>query len=221
MDDLKIKKPLVIISGATGVGKSRLSCLLAEKISGEVISADSMQVYKGFDIGTAKITKEEMSGIPHHLIDILEPDCEFNIYLFRKLAMEAMDKIYANGHIPIIAGGTGFYIQALLYDVQFCDESNDRSYREYLEHEASEGRADKLYNMLKETDPDSADAIHPNNIKRVIRALEYYKETGEPISRHNEKQHHNRSPYNFAYFVLNRDRSDIYDRINRDRKSVV
>jgi len=207
--------PLIIIGGATGVGKSLLSVMLAQKIGGEIISADSMQVYRGFDIGTAKITEEEMEGIPHHLIDILDPDEEFNIYEFQKRAADAIRDISDRGHIPIITGGTGFYIQAVLYDIRFADESSDRSYREELEGIAASGGQDKLFELLKETDPASAEAIHPNNVKRIIRALEYLHESGQMISEHNAESRERRSPYNFVYFVLNRQRSEIYDRIDK------
>ena len=211
----KNKIPLIIISGATGVGKTELSISLAKSVNGEIISADSMQVYRKFDIGTAKITPEEMSGVPHHLIDILEPDQEFNIYEFKRYTRSAIEKIVSRGHIPIIVGGTGFYIQSVLYDIQFDEESGDKAYRESLEQLARDKGAEYLHEMLKNVDPDSAEAIHPNNVKRVIRALEYYNETGEQISVHNSREKDRVSPYNFAYFVLNRDRNTIYERINR------
>ena len=208
-------RPLVIIGGATGVGKSELSVKLAKRISGEVISGDSMQVYRGFDIGTAKITPGEMDGVPHHLIDILEPDQEFSVYEFKRLACEAMDEIYGNGHIPMIVGGTGFYIQSVLYDIEFTAEDPDSGYRKELEALAAEHGSMYVHDMLKEADPASAAAIHPNNLKRTIRALEYLNSNGEPISDHNAVQSMRTSPYNCAYFVLDRDRKTIYDRINR------
>ena len=211
---MDLKKPLVIISGATGVGKTELSISLAKLIGGEIISADSMQVYKGFDIGTAKITEQEMKGIPHHLIDILEPDRQFNIYEFKKYTLEAINKIISNGHVPIIVGGTGFYIQSVIYDVRFEDEDTDKSYRCELEELAARNGAEFLHEMLEKVDPEAAAEIHPNNVKRVIRALEYYHENGEKISVHNKREGERTSPYNFAYFVLNRDRSVIYRRIN-------
>ena len=209
------KKPLVIIGGATGVGKSELSIRLAKQINGEVISADSMQVYRRFDIGTAKISPEEMCGIPHHLIDILDPDQEFNVYEFKRLATQAIDDICSRGHTPVIVGGTGFYIQSVIYDIDFTDQSPDTAYRDQLEALANEHGGIYLHNMLKEKDPASAEIIHQNNIKRMIRALEYLHETGEPISEHNEEQRRRSSPYNFAYFVLDRERKTIYDRINK------
>ena len=209
------RKPLVIIGGATGVGKTKLSVELAKRLDGEIISADSMQVYKGFDIGTAKITPGEMENIPHHLIDILEPDQEFNIYEFKSRAVKAIGEICCRGRIPIIVGGTGFYIQSVLYNVDFTEDNSDKSYRRYLEELAGEKGCGYVYGLLEKVDPESAGLIHTNNVKRVIRALEYYHDTGEPISKHNSEQKENISPYNFAYFVLNRKRETIYDRINR------
>ena len=208
-------RPLVIIGGATGVGKSDLAVKLAKRIKGEIISGDSMQVYKGFNIGTAKISREEMDGVPHHLIDILDPDQEFNVYEFKRLACEAMERIHANGNIPIITGGTGFYIQAVLYDIEFSTEDPDSSYRKELEALAAERGNMFVHDMLKEADPASAAAIHPNNLKRTIRALEYLNSNGERISEHNALQSMRQSPYNSAYFILNRDRKTIYDRINK------
>ncbi len=206
---------LVILTGPTAVGKTHLSIQLAKKINGEIISADSIQVYKGMDIGSAKITKEETDGIPHHLIDILEPKEEFNVHIFKKLATKAINDISSRGKIPIIVGGTGFYIQAVLYDINFDDTETDYEYREYLEQLAKDKGNAFLHNMLKEVDHKSAAAIHCNNLKRVIRALEYYKQTGKKISEHNEKERENKSPYNFAYFVLNDKRDKLYNRINQ------
>lgn len=209
------KKPLIILTGPTAVGKTDTSILLAKAVGGEIISADSIQIYRHMDIGSAKITKEEMQGVPHFLIDALEPDEEFNVVVFQKLALQAMEEIYERGHIPIITGGTGFYIQALLYGVDFDETETDNSYRKELEEFAGEHGAEALHERLATVDKESAEAIHPNNVKRVIRALEYHKQTGEKISQHNEEQRQKESPYNFAYFVLNRDRALLYDRVNR------
>ena len=206
---------LVILTGPTAVGKTHLSIQLAKKINGEIISADSIQVYKGMDIGSAKITKEETDGIPHHLIDILEPKEEFNVHIFKKLATKAINDISSRGKIPIIVGGTGFYIQAVLYDINFDDTETDYEYREYLKQLAKDKGNAFLHDMLKEVDHVSSAAIHCNNLKRVIRALEYYKQTGKKISEHNEKERENKSPYNFAYFVLNDKRDKLYNRINQ------
>lgn len=210
------KKPLIILTGPTAVGKTALSIHLAKKINGEIISADSMQVYKGMDIGSAKITKEEMDGVKHHLIDILEPSEEFNIVKFQTLSKQAMEEIYAKGKIPIIAGGTGFYIQSVLYDIDFEENQSDKEYRTSLENIAKEeGGCEKLYEMLMKVDPASANIVHANNVKRVIRALEFYKETGTKISEHNEEQRKKESPYNFCYFVLNDERERLYANIDK------
>ena len=210
-----MKKPLIIITGPTASGKTALSVELAKKVGGEIISADSMQVYRHMDIGSAKVTKEEMDGVRHHLIDVLDPWDEFNVVVFQRLAKQAMEEIYAAGHIPIIAGGTGFYIQALVNDIDFTENDSDTGYREELECLAAEKGASCLHDMLKEADPESAEAIHANNVKRVIRALEFYKTTGRKISEHNNEQRAKESPYNFCYFVLNDKREILYDRINR------
>ncbi len=209
------KIPLIILTGPTAVGKTELSIELAKRLNGEIISADSIQVYKGLDIGSAKIKKEEMQGIPHHLIDILSPFDEFNVYTFKELAVEKIHEITGRGHIPIIAGGTGFYIQAVLYEIDFKENDEENSCRLELESILKEKGAVYLHELLKECDPESAESIHYNNVKRVMRALEFYNETGEKLSEHNKKQHENISPYNFLYFVLNNDRDVLYERINR------
>ena len=209
------KKPLIILTGPTAAGKTSLSIELAKSIGGEIISADSMQVYKKMDIGTAKIRPEEMQGVPHYLIDELDPSEEFNVVAFVEKSKEAMKKIYAAGHIPIIVGGTGFYIQALLYDIDFSRHEDKESYRKELEQLAKEKGKEYLYEILKKKDPEYATITHCNNVKKVIRALEYYKETGKKLSEHNEEQRQKESPYNFAYFVLYHDREELYDRINR------
>ena len=209
-----MKQPLIILTGPTASGKTALSVELAKRIGGEIISADSMQVYRHMDVGSAKVTVEEMDGVPHHLIDVLDPQDAFNVVTFQEMAKEAMRKIYANGHIPIVAGGTGFYIQALLYDIDFTDNDGDMEYRHQLEELANEQGTEVLHAMLREVDPPSAEAIHANNVKRVIRALEFYKKTGQRISEHNEEERQKESPYNFAYYVLNMDRATLYERID-------
>ena len=209
------KKPMIILSGPTAVGKTALSIELAKKVNGCIISADSMQIYKYMDIGSAKIMPEEMQGVKHYLIDELLPEEEFNIVRFQSMAKAALDEIYANGQIPIIAGGTGFYIQALLYDIDFNQQDADEEYRNELETYALEFGNDALHRKLKEIDPVSAEKIHANNVKRVIRALEYFKLTGKPISEHNEAESEKESPYNFAYFVLTDDRANLYQRIEK------
>ena len=271
------KKPLIILTGPTAVGKTDISISLAKVIDGEIISADSMQVYKYMDIGSAKISKAEMCGINHYLVDVINPDEEFNVVIFQKMAKEALKKIYDRGKIPIVVGGTGFYIQALLYDIDFdynslntggtrdlskiddrkaceipysieerpttvklcsdkkiitedSDSYNDAkksnilninvadtgmAYRIELENLQKTKGSQYLHDMLRAVDIESADTIHPNNVKRVIRALEYFHQTGNKISVHNRQQKQKESPYNFLYFVLNDDRKILYERINK------
>ena len=209
------KRPLVVLTGPTAVGKTKASIGLAKAIGGEIISADSMQVYKHMDIGSAKIKPEEMQGVPHFLVDALEPSEEFHVVRFQQLAREAMEGIYERHHIPVIVGGTGFYIQAILYDIDFTEQDQDKSYRAELELYAKEYGAEALHDMLRAVDPESADEIHANNIKRVIRALEYYHQTGQKISEHNERERQKESPYEFFYFVLNDRRDRLYVRIDR------
>lgn len=209
------KRPMVILTGPTAVGKTELSINLAKMINGAIISADSMQIYKYMDIGSAKIMPHEMQGIKHYLIDELMPEEEFNIYRFKQMAMEALDEIYASGQIPIVVGGTGFYIQGLLYDIDFTKQDADDDYRKQLEEFANINGAHALHEKLKDIDPVSYETIHENNVKRVIRALEYYKQSNEPISKHNEEEKKKESPYNFAYFVLNDVRENLYSRIDK------
>ena len=210
-----MKKPLIILTGPTAVGKTAASIGLAKAIGGEIISADSMQVYRHMDIGSAKIRPEEMQGVPHHLIDVLEPEEAFHVVRFQQMAKEAMEGIYEKGRIPIVVGGTGFYIQALLYDIAFGENEEDRSYRKELEELAKKEGAETLHAMLAQVDEKAALEIHANNVKRVIRALEFYHQTGQKISEHNEEERKKESAYNSAYFVLNDERSHLYDRINR------
>lgn len=209
------KKPLVVLTGPTAVGKTKASIGLAKVIGGEIISADSMQVYEYMNIGSAKIRPEEMQGVPHYLIDDLKPWDEFHVVRFQQMAKNAMEQIYANGHIPIVVGGTGFYIQALLYDIDFTDTAQDDTYRAELENLVKEKGAAYLHNMLRKVDLKSAEDIHANNVKRVIRALEYYRQTGQKMSEHNEEERRKESPYEFVYFVLNAPREQLYARIDR------
>lgn len=210
-----MKLPLIVLTGPTAVGKTSLSIRLAKAVGGEIISADSMQVYRHMDIGAAKVTKEEMDGVPHHLIDILEPDEEFNVVVFKDRAKAAMKEIRARGHVPVIAGGTGFYIQALVYDIDFKKNEEGGEIRRELEELARQRGTAYLHEMLKRVDPESAQAIHANNVKRVIRALEYYRQTGEKISVHNETERGKECPYRLFYYVLNTDRETLYKRIDR------
>ncbi len=207
--------PMVVLTGPTAVGKTKLSIRLAKAIDGEIISADSMQVYKYMDIGSAKIRREEMEGVPHHLIDILEPWDEFNVVVFQKKCKECLARIYQRGHVPILTGGTGFYIQAILRDIDFTENEENTSIRRSLEELAKEKGAEYLHEMLKQVDEESAAAIHPNNIKRTIRALEYFRLTGEKISEHNEQERQKQEAYNSCYFVLNDDRARLYERIEK------
>lgn len=205
---------MIILTGPTAVGKTALSIELAKKVDGEIISADSMQVYKYMDIGSAKISPEEMQGIPHHLVDILMPEEDFNVFRFKELAKQAVSGIYERGHVPILVGGTGFYIQALLYDIDFSSEEDHSALRTKLEAAAAEKGNEYLHAQLRKVDPASAEEIHPNNLKRVIRALEFYELNGTPISEHNKLQREKSSAYDSCYFVLNDDRKRIYQRID-------
>ena len=209
-----MKQPLIVLTGPTAVGKTSLSISLAKAVNGEIISADSMQVYKKMDIGSAKIRPEEMQGIPHYLVDVLEPEEEFHIVKFQQMAKKAMEDIYSRGKIPILVGGTGFYIQAVTKDIDFTEAQQENDYRKELEALAEEKGGEHLHEMLRKVDPVSADAIHAHNVKRVIRALEFYHQNGSPISAHNEEQKQHESPYNLAYFVLNMPRELLYERID-------
>ncbi len=210
-----MKKPCIIIAGPTAVGKTEISIKLAKIINGAVISADSMQIYKEMNIGSAKITSEEMEGVEHYLIDELDPKDEFNVVVFQQMAKKAMKKIYDEGKIPVIVGGTGFYIQALLRDIDFTETGNIPSLRSKYEKLAAQSGPQALHDILKEKDPAAAASIHFNDVKRVIRALEYNEETGGTISEHNEEQKEKESPYTFGFFVITDDRQILYDRINK------
>lgn len=208
------KKPLIILTGPTAVGKTSLSVELAKAVKGEIVSADSMQVYKCMDIGTAKISPEEMGDVPHHLISAIEPDEDFSVVKYQKYAKMHIQNIHERNKIPILVGGTGFYIQSVLYDIDFEESNSDTSYRNQLQEMAETKGSDYLHELLTKVDKVSSEAIHPNNTKRIIRALEYMKQTGEPISIHNEHQRKKESPYNYKYFVLNKDREKLYNSIN-------
>ena len=208
------KKKMVILTGPTASGKTGLSLKLAREIDAEIVSADSVQVYRDMNIGSAKITHEEMQDIPHHLIDVLDPTEDMNAALFKELALKCCEDIWSRGRIPLITGGTGFYIQALLYDVDFGEEKGDEEYRSFLEELYGSKGADALYDLLKEEDPGAAESIHKNNVKRVMRALMFKHDQGRMISEHNERERAKESPYNFAYFVLDMDREKLYQRID-------
>lgn len=213
--DTETKKKLIVLTGPTAVGKTALSVRLARALDGEIISADSMQVYRHMDIGSAKIKKEEMGGISHHLIDILEPEEDFNVVLFQKLAKEAIDDITERRKVPILTGGTGFYIQSVLYDIDFTQTVENEALRSDLERLAEEFGNEAVHDILKKADPGAAAQIAPNNLKRVIRAIEYHEATGQKISEHNEEQRKKEPAYRSQYFVLTDDRQKLYDRIDR------
>jgi len=206
-------KPLIVLTGPTAVGKTALSIELAKMTGGEIISADSMQVYRGMDIGSAKIRPWETQGVPHHLINVLDPDQEFNVVVFQKLCRQAMEGIYGRGHIPILTGGTGFYIQAVLRDIDFTENEENTDYRRQLEQLAAREGPQVLHEMLAAVDPEAARAIHAHNAKRMIRALEFHHLTGEKISEHNAREAERQSPYRYCYFVLSDDREKLYQRI--------
>lgn len=210
------RPPLIVLTGPTGVGKTDISINLAKAVNGEIISADSIQVYKYMDIGSAKILPDEMQGVKHYLVDELDPSEEFNVYLFKKMALDAMEEIYSKNKIPIIVGGTGFYIQSVLYDIDFSEETDgDSSIRRKYEMIAVEKGNHYVHELLEKVDSESAMAIHENNLKRVIRSLEYFEINNKKISIHNKEESKKESPYNFAYFVLNRERDILYERINK------
>ncbi len=212
---MNTKPPLIVLTGPTASGKTALSVELAGQLNAEIISADSIQVYRHMDIGSAKVTPDEMKGIKHYLIDELNPDEEFNIYRFKELATKYINRIYSKGKIPMIVGGTGFYIQSIVYDVDFSKTDDSHEYRHELEQLAEKHGAIYLHKMLMDVDKVTADKVHYNNVKRVIRALEYYHDTGMPISEHNAAQQERISPYNFIYFVLTDERSRLYERIDK------
>lgn len=209
-----MKKPLVMIGGPTACGKTAMSIELAKRINGEVISGDSMQIYRYMDIGTAKVTEEEKQGIPHYLVDELNPDEEFNVMIFQQKAKAYINEIWAKGKIPIIVGGTGFYMNALLYDTDFTETENDTSFREECYKQAQNEGAEVLFERLKKIDPEYAEIIHANNVKRVARALEYHFLTGEKFSQHNAEQREKESPYQAAVIILTMEREKLYQRIN-------
>ena len=209
------KNKLIILAGPTASGKTSVSIDLAKKLGGEIISADSMQVYKYMDVGTAKISVEEMQGVKHHLIDVLDPKEDFNIVKFQNMVKCSIEEIVKNGHIPILVGGTGFYIQSVIYDIDFNNEDDNSSVRKKLEEEYDAFGADFMHEKLKKIDIVSAQTIHKNNKKRIIRAIEYFLINNEPISSHNEVQREKKSPYDYRFFVLNPPRDILYERINK------
>lgn len=205
---------LIIVGGPTACGKSAVGIELAKRLKGSIISADSMQVYRGMDIGTAKVTQEEMQGIPHELVSIIDPWEEWNVVRFKEAAKEAVKKTISLNRIPILVGGTGFYIQALLYDIDFSRTRENTQYRNELETKLHDEGEKALFHLLVQEDPESAKVIHPHNVKRVIRALEYKKETGEKISSHNERERRRPAAYDAVFFCLTMERQKLYERID-------
>lgn len=206
---------IFILAGPTAVGKTNISISLAKKLQGEIISADSMQIYKKMDIGSAKITEKEMQDIPHHMIDIVDPREDFSVAMFQEKAEELIKDIKDRGNLPMIVGGTGFYINSLIYNYNFANTNRDEEYRQYLEALAEEKGKDFVHNLLKEVDLESYNKLYPNDLKRVIRALEVYKVTGKSISQFAKEEDVFNIPYKVHYYVLNMNRDELYDRINK------
>ncbi|HHY65436.1 MAG TPA: tRNA (adenosine(37)-N6)-dimethylallyltransferase MiaA [Clostridiaceae bacterium] len=209
------KGKVIVIAGPTATGKTALAVELALQVGGEIVSADSMQIYRKMDIGTAKPTMEERQGIPHHMIDIVDPDEEYSVAQFKTDAEACIKDIIGRGKVPIVAGGTGLYINSLVYNINFSESTSDWDYRERLKNLAMEQGPETLHKMLEDIDPISARAIHPNNVKRVIRALEVYKTTGKPISSHKEVSREIPPPYDYKIFGLDLSRETLYSRIEK------
>ncbi|ERI92942.1 tRNA dimethylallyltransferase [Clostridiales bacterium oral taxon 876 str. F0540] len=208
-------KDLFILAGPTGIGKTSISVELAKKINGEIISADSMQIYRHMNIGSAKIKTEEMKGIPHHLIDVVEPNEEFSVARFKECAEEAINDIICRNKFAMLVGGTGLYINSIIYNYGFTNASKDEEYRKQLELILEEKGKDYLHYMLKDIDIESYSRLFPNDTKRVMRALEVYKSTGRTISEFIKEEDIYNIPYNIYYFVLTMDRAKLYERINQ------
>ena len=208
-------KDLIVLTGPTAVGKTSLSIDLAKAVDGEIISADSMQVYKYMNIGTAKITEEEKCGIPHFLIDEFEPDEEFNVTIFKNKVMGYIKDIKSRGKVPIIVGGTGFYIQSVIYDINFNEYGDDSNVRKKYEAMAETLGKSELHKKLALVDREYADSVSENNVKKVVRALTFFEMTGEKLSEHNKRERERSSPFDFAYFVLTMDRKKLYERIDK------
>lgn len=209
-----MNRKLLILAGPTAVGKTAISIKLAQKLNGEIISADSMQIYKYMDIGSAKISEEEKQGIKHYLLDFLSPKEEFSVAQFKEMATEAINSIYTNNKLPMIVGGTGFYIDSLILNYNFANTFKDENYRNYLKDLANEKGKDYVHSLLKDVDIESYNRLYPNDLKRVIRALEVYKLTGKTISQFNAEQDIYDIPYDVSYFVLTMNRAKLYERIN-------
>ena len=209
-----MKKKILFIGGPTAVGKTELSIELAKRLNGEIISADSMQIYKYMDIGSAKVSKEEMNGVVHHLIDVVDPSENFSVADYKEQGEKAIKEIISRGKLPIIVGGTGLYINSLTCNMNFTEAEKDEEYRKDLDKLANEHGNNYIHEMLKDIDPISYKEIHANNRKRVIRALEVYKLTGKPFSSYNAGEDFYKSEYDVHYYVLTMDREKLYERIN-------
>ncbi|WP_300385927.1 tRNA (adenosine(37)-N6)-dimethylallyltransferase MiaA [Clostridium sp.] len=210
-----MKDKILVLAGPTAVGKTDLSIKLAKSLNGEIISVDSMQIYKYMDIGSAKVTKKEMKGIPHHMIDVVEPNEAFSVSDYKDLALDAIKDILKRGKLPILTGGTGLYINALTCDMSFTDAEQDKDYRDTLNKLADEFGNEFIHEKLKTIDPISYDEIHFNNRKRVIRALEVYKLTNKPFSSFNAGEAIYDSDFDVKYYVLDMNRDMLYTRINK------
>lgn len=210
-----MRNDILIIAGPTAVGKTNISIKLAKALNGEIISTDSMQIYKYMDIGSAKVSKEEMDGVPHHLIDFVDPHNEFSVSEFKELATDIIKDIHSRGKLPMLVGGTGLYVDSIVCDMNFTESEKDEEYRAYLNNLAEEKGNEYLHEMLKDIDEESYNGIHFNNRKRVIRALEVYKLTNKPFSSFKAKNNIYKTSYNIYYYVLDMDRQKLYDRINQ------
>lgn len=210
-----MKKDLFILAGPTAVGKTAISIELAKRLNGEIISADSMQIYKSMDIGSAKIKESEKQGIEHHLMDFLDPMNEFSVAEFKKKSTKAINEIIKKEKLPMLVGGTGFYIDSLIFNYDFANTCKDEEYRNSLKLLAEEKGKGYVHELLKEVDMESYNRLFPNDLKRVIRALEVYKLTGKTISQYNLEQDIYNIPYNIYYFVLTMNRAKLYERINK------
>ncbi|OOM77417.1 tRNA dimethylallyltransferase [Clostridium puniceum] len=210
-----MKQKLLVIGGPTAVGKTDLSIKLAKILNGEIISADSMQIYKYMDIGSAKVTQEEMDGINHYLIDVINPDVPFSVADFKDYGNKALNDILSKSKLPIISGGTGLYINSLTCNMTFTEAEKDEHFRKYIENLAVEKGNEYIHEMLKECDPISYKEIHYNNRKRVIRALEVFKLTNKPFSSYNAGEDFYNGDYDVYYYVLTMGREKLYERINK------
>ena len=209
------KPTVIVIAGPTASGKSNLAVELAKRINGEIISADSMQIYKDMDIGTAKITDKEMQGIKHYMLDFVLPNERYSVSSYKKQAEKCIEEILSKNKTPIICGGTGLYIDSLIYNIEFLKEEIDEAYRNELNQIAKDEGLEKLYNMAVEIDSEAMQKISKNDQKRIIRVLEIYHKTGKTKTQQDLESRKNEVKYNYKIFAINMDRAVLYDRINR------